>query len=387
MKILIKTAGNLGKELQKLLQKRLPEVEVIGYTDNNCIKWGGEHNGLPIFSPIKSVEMIKAKMVDMIIIPMKHQYLGVKNMFFELNGLGIPEENIQISSVNIYDLNAELNMDNAFIRISNFNYITLAYAVTLKCNLNCKKCSVFSPLYKDDYIDTFDDFKKQILRLKHIIPYLYSFVFLGGEPLLSNDLCECIKYFRTVYPLTNIYINTNAILIKQLSVEQLKILRDYNVTVTISPYPVMFGQIEEIIDFLKNNNINVETAPFRVEFSPILYKEHKFPFESLENICYCYTMYRGKITPCGHFNSMEKYNEIFGTSYEYKDGIIDIFDESLNPSDIMPRLTKPSKLCDFCATYKARSDNSKPVTSGLNPITSKWDYYKSGEQPKAEDWF
>lgn len=386
MKILIKTAGNLGKELQKLLQKRLPEVEVIGYTDNDCTKWGGEHNGMPIFSPIKSVEMIKAKLVDMIIIPMKHQYLGVRNMFFELNGLGIPEENIKISSVNIYDLNEELNIDNAFIRINDFNYISLGYKSTLKCNLNCKKCSAFSPLYKNDYIDTFEDFKKQILCLKRHIPHIYAFTFLGGEPLLQNDLCKCINFFRRIYSLTNIFITTNGILLKKLSEEQLKILHDCNVTVIISPYPVMFDKIEGIVEFLKSKNIKVNIADFRIEFSPILCDKHNFPYESLENICSCYTLYRGGLASCSEFFSMKKYNETFGVSYEYRDGIVDIFDENLKASDIMPRLIKPSKLCNFCALYKAKS-NSQPVTSSINFQTSKWDYYKVGEQPKAEDWF
>ena len=386
MKVIIKTAGKFGNELRELMEQRLPNIEVVGYTDNDCNKWNTVQNSRIVYSPFKCAEMIKKNEVDKVIIPMKHRYLNVKNMFFELNGLEIDEEDILISSVNIYDFQAEVNIDNAFLRINDFNYINITYCSTFKCNLNCKKCSVFSPIHKDDYIDTFEDFKKQILRLKQIIPHITNFGFLGGEPLLQKDLGECIKLLHSVYPITKISIVTNALLVKSMSSDLLKILHDYNVTVGISVYPVMNDKLENVYEYLKNKNIDTRIAGYRVDFSPIMCDEHCFPYKTLENICNCYTLYRGGISPCAHFHSMKKFNETFGTDYEYMDGIVDVFDENLKPSDIMPRLTKPSKLCGVCSAYKNKA-NFQPITTGSRKETVKWDYYKSDEQPKAEDWF
>lgn len=387
MKIIIKTAGNHGKELKRLMEKRMPDAEIIGFTDNDCNKWNTICEGITIYSPFKCTELIKNKEVDKVVIPMRHGYLLVKSMFFELNGLGISEEDILIASVNIYDMHSELNIKNAFIKIQDFNYIRMNYCSTLKCNLNCKRCNVCSPIHKDDTIDTFEDFKKYVLRLKQIIHHIDVFQFLGGEPLLQDDIGECIKFLHCVYPITKIVIYTNGLLIKSMSDGLLQIIKDYNVKIIMSAYPIMTDKMEGIFDYLQSKHIkNTSVAAYINDFSPVFCEEKEFPYQTIENLCYCYTFYRGGLSACGHFHSMKKFNETFGTNYEYEEGIIDIFDENLKPSDIMPRLTKPYKLCNVCNYYKIRGGLINPV-SGLLSQTRKWDYYKAGEQPKAEDWF
>ena len=387
MKIIIKTAGNYGKELKCLMEKRMPDVEIIGFTDNNCNKWNTICEGVMIYSPFKCIELMKNNEVDKVVIPMRRGYSYVNDMYFELKGLGIAEEDILISSVNIYDTNSELNNDNAFVKICDFNYINMGYTASFKCNLNCKRCGVFSPLYKNDTIDTIEDFKKYVLRFKELIPYFTEFAFFGGEPLLQNDIGECIKFFRSVYPVSPISITTNGILIKSLSDELLEVLRDNQVTINMSVYPVMVNKIDDVYDFVRSKGININIMGYRMGFLPVLCDEHPFPYNTVEHVCICPTFYRGKLASCSRFVSVSKYNETFGTDYEYEDGLIDIFDENLKPGDIMPRLLKPYKLCNSCNVYKIKSNSAVITTSGSLSETAKWDHYKAGEQPKAEDWF
>ena len=130
---------------------------------------------------------------------------------------------------------------------------------------------------------------------------------------------------------------------------------DYNVKIIMSAYPIMTDKMEGIFDYLQSKHIkNTSVASYINDFSPVFCEEKEFPYQTIENLCYCYTFYRGGLSACGHFHSMKKFNETFGTNYEYEEGIIDIFDENLKPSDIMPRLTKPYKLCNVCNYYKIR---------------------------------
>ena len=93
---------------------------------------------------------------------------------------------------------------------------------------------LFRPRTPEDISD--EDFKKYVLRLKQIIHHIDVFQFLGGEPLLQDDIGECIKFLHCVYPITKIVIYTNGLLIKSMSDELLQIIKDYNVEIIMSKF-------------------------------------------------------------------------------------------------------------------------------------------------------
>lgn len=80
------------------------------------------------------------------------------------------------------------------------------------CNLNCRGCTHFSPLFKQEL----PDFQSRINDVKKIhkkIPCIARFGILGGEPFLNPSIGDYALKIREILPNTDIYIVTNGLLL------------------------------------------------------------------------------------------------------------------------------------------------------------------------------
>ncbi len=216
-----------------------------------------------------------------------------------------------------------------------------------KCNLNCKGCAHFSPLF--DEIDLgFDNIMDDLIKLSKIFSNVARLDILGGEPLLNKDLSKYIIEIRKLFPNTFIDIFTNGLLIPTLSEETLECIRNNHVFISITEYKPTHLMIEKIRLYLKKANIKYILVPYdiRQKFNkPIsISKNSKY-----DNLCIsngCVTVAYGKIARCPTLMYINKFNEFFNTQLP-NDGIVKL-DEVTSGYDLLEKLKEEVPLCKHC---------------------------------------
>ena len=84
-----------------------------------------------------------------------------------------------------------------------------------QCNLNCAYCDNFSPLAKDNWYISIEQFENNIKRLKFFFNNISFINIGGGESLLHPYIIEFCYILRNYYPYSNINILTNGLLLEK----------------------------------------------------------------------------------------------------------------------------------------------------------------------------
>lgn len=128
--------------------------------------------------------------------------------------------------------------------------IALEIHITDHCNLNCKSCTHYSPISKENFLNLeslIDDLN--IIKHKGIVNYFHEIRLLGGEPLLNPDIIEIIKKIRQIIPSKKIVLVTNGLLLKKMPNDFFKCCSKNNIIICITKYPgnVNYNEIKNCI--------------------------------------------------------------------------------------------------------------------------------------------
>ena len=113
---------------------------------------------------------------------------------------------------------------------------SLEYHIVDHCNLNCAGCSHFSPLAEHWFVDP-EDFEKEWKEVADSGLEIKRIRILGGEPLLHPELGYMLKCIRCLFPVSDINVVTNGILLNKRKAELLPVFNKYNISLTVSCYP------------------------------------------------------------------------------------------------------------------------------------------------------
>lgn len=220
------------------------------------------------------------------------------------------------------------------------------------CNLNCKGCSHFSPLAgKTEYISV-NEYEQDLKQLSHLLPIIYKIRLLGGEPLLHPDLNEIIRITRRYYPLTEIHVVTNGLLL--LSKEKdFKIWADNNICVDISLYPpteLIKNNIEKVLVCYK---IKYEFTKRITEFRKRMDLSGSNNIEESYRKCEvgnnCKYLYKGKLSGCPAPNVVRLFEKSFNYSLSCTEDMINIHTTHLSTNEIVIKLNSPLQMCKYCS--------------------------------------
>ena len=215
------------------------------------------------------------------------------------------------------------------------------------CNLNCKGCTHFSPLF-DDLGLPYEEKIGGLEKLKGLVSNIARLSILGGEPLLNPELPKYVRTLHKMFPDTFLQIYTNGLLVPKLSNEVLECIRKNNVRFSVTEYLPTSKMIDRITSRFDEFDIMYRITPYDaksifdkpVSVSP----DSKYPRECLSNGCI--VVDGDKIARCPTLMYVWKFNESFDQSLP-SEGILDL-NEYSSGEKLLLDLKEDAPLCNHC---------------------------------------
>lgn len=342
MDIIIYGAGFSGKKLMQAVDK-YEDIDIIGFMDS--VKTG-YCEGIPV---IGFGDYIKYKNIPVVI--SVANFMDKCNIYKRLKNIGF--QHIYTYLRKDYCKGHDFFKDEC-VALNDLSENVLFYAemsIVDFCNLNCKGCNHYSPIFERQYPDI-NVRIKDIEKISSLYDDVLEFGLIGGEPLLNPEVKEYIIQARRLLPKTEIQMVTNGLLIPQLDHNILKCICDNKITIAISEYVPTRKIIEKIRETLEKNGIDyvIKPAMFKEKFYKTLslkkdsiYKK-KCISQGCINIC------DGKIAKCPSVLYIEELNKKFNVRFPEK-GIyrLEDFADGKELNDV---LDKPIPLCEHCIDYQ-----------------------------------
>lgn len=234
--------------------------------------------------------------------------------------------------------------------------VMLDYEVQLveHCNLNCARCSHFCPVAEEEYLDI-TEYEKDVKRLSQLFDGEANFIrIMGGEPLLHKKVNEFAKITRKYFKNAIIDLCTNGILIMSMDKTFFKTMKECNVSVSVTKYPIGIDY-DKIRKKCEDNGVK-----FRFFDKEVVRKFNSLPldeegrFQIEKNFCKCYlantchTLKHGKMFTCSTIPHVEHYNKYFNKNLIVSNSdYIDIY-KAKDKKEILEFLSKPVPFCRYC---------------------------------------
>jgi MoaA/NifB/PqqE/SkfB family radical SAM enzyme len=229
-----------------------------------------------------------------------------------------------------------------------------------RCNLNCRGCNAFAPIIEEDFRDI-EIIKKDLGRLSEITAGIIGQITIsGGEPLLNPQLPEILDCARKFFPLRNLKIITNAILLERASDVFWLSCQNNKVAISITRYPIKIN-IENIKRIAAKYNVNLvyqddtdirektmAKAPLDASGSQNIKKSFRYCYMSNYN----FTLENGRLYTCPTIAHIEYLNKFFNQRFIVSErDYIDIY-KTENMTEVMYFMRKPMEFCRYCNTKK-----------------------------------
>lgn len=229
------------------------------------------------------------------------------------------------------------------------------------CNLNCKACCHYCNVTPENFIKV-EDFERDMKTLSDKFD-IGQIRLMGGEPLLHKQVNEFMKITRKYFPNSDIRIVTNGILLAKQDEDFWNTLKETNVRVDMTKYPIGGTTFSEGLDaigshlfkyyrddvngYCVHKNAMGEfwiAAYFQLTMnstgpSDINESFKKCPYKR------CINLINGKLTHCPTAGYMKNYNNYFHKNLAQEEGI-DIYTHSAQ--EIVEYLKQPVETCKYC---------------------------------------
>lgn len=220
------------------------------------------------------------------------------------------------------------------------------------CNLNCKGCGHLSNIAPEKFAD-YDQFAKDIYKLKELFSHIKKFRLMGGEPFLNPDLAEFAELVRSENRDTDIRIVTNGLYFGSNSEHTLKRLADLNIQLDISSYPPTVKRKKQIAAILNrfgviyhfSENIN-KFLKFR---NPDFNKDIHVSYEHC-HMKMCTFLRDGEMAACSFPVIYSQLDTFMRGRFAVDSDIIHIHNSDINGWKVTWKLTHPLNSCRYCRT-------------------------------------
>jgi len=231
--------------------------------------------------------------------------------------------------------------------------------LTDHCNLNCKCCSHYSPLAKENFYNI-DSLERDFQQLSQLADKKVNFTInlIGGEPLLHPQLIDimmlCRKYFDS-----DVIINTNGVLLLKQSAEFWTTCQNLKIDISVSIYPIKID-IEKITQISQQYGVNFQTTMLGLRHQWFNLnkdcrgqqnKKHSFANCTIQ----CVTLENGKLYACTAPCLAKHFNAYFGETFKVSEkDYIDIY-KVKNSKQIRKFISRPIPFCRYCRPQEYKS--------------------------------
>lgn len=268
-------------------------------------------------------------------------------MLTKLQLLGVDVDDMYITG----RLGNNIDLMNFFEPYVSSSYLPyLEFHIADHCNMNCKYCEHYSGLVKTPKFTNLERFTRDLEQLKKFIDDIGKIRILGGEPLLNPEVGEYVKLCRRLYPLAEILVVTNAILLPKMPESFFETLRKNNTSIYISFYPPLKSKMPEIKNLLERERVNFKITGLAEKFTTKqTINKHNHGREIFLQCfqAHCHNLYEGKIAACFLPFTTKYFNEYYDKNLP-EDGALDLYEDGLTTEKIKRFLLTPFERCRYC---------------------------------------
>lgn len=212
--------------------------------------------------------------------------------------------------------------------------LRLEFVLTDFCNLNCKGCTHYSPLAPREFLEI-ETLERSAEHLGRTCGAELSEVYLmGGETLLYPKITEAMEILRRYFPHQKLHVFTNGIVLPRMEKEFWEKVRELDVILSVTRYPVKFDY-DSAIELCHSHGVKVEVFEDRTvadsffRFALDLAKKQNGRMAHLR--CYnrgCLSVIGDRIYPCSISGCVDHLNKSKGTEFKHMKG------DYLNVADV-----------------------------------------------------
>ena len=239
------------------------------------------------------------------------------------------------------------------------------------CNLNCKGCSHFSPLFGIDEVYQLENLKRDMRHLSRHCD-VSTIRIVGGEPFLLKNLDEYLRTIKKYFPQSLIRVLSNGLLIPTVPRKVFEYISQEKISIEISEYPPTTKIKSKLVDIFKTHDIPflfsepVQTFRTLLRLEPGLSNP-----ETAMRVCPCsFSRYirDGRLYKCPIDALHPRFNEKFPNAMKLPKNAasIDIFDP--NFTELIDLLDEPVEMCGYCPEKPTQFD----WTIDHNPSADNW---------------
>jgi len=232
------------------------------------------------------------------------------------------------------------------------------------CNLNCKGCLHFCHKEQEPYFYAPNSYERDLLRLTSLVE-LGGIRIYGGEPLLHGELSRIIEISHEIVPDAKLKLLTNGLLLQSMSKTLTEVLREHNVKIVWSVYPIIDDKaFDATCKFLQTEGLTYQAERTDMFYACMRQEgdidpEYAFARCNGKN---CHLMQDGKISLCPA-PMVAKIMLKFGFDGDISDSLLDIYNMALTGEQVAEFLRSPHSVCRFCTapTYFSWQQQSGDV--------------------------
>lgn len=364
--------GIVGKKAYRLLKEQ-ENVQIVSFADKDKEKRNREVLGLPVKSPEELLEAVNNNEVDAVVLAFQNEFFKEASAIFrhcrEEFELYVIPRYVQTFFDRYESMQYCLIMvDHTKPRIKQFDVNLVDH-----CNMKCKGCLRLSNLVKEPFYADFDRMINDWKRMKELFWGVERLKLMGGEPMLSPELCEYISYARKIFPDADIMVTTNALLINENCKELFKVMRENFVFFDISLYAPMDERIAYVEDLLQSESVWHAINHSKGNFYKVMSSKPDYDMDEAYENCTaknCHHLREGKLSVCSRPQYVHIMNERFGTDIPTWDGVWDIYNLKMDAWELDAKLSKGFEACKYCAP----------------PVEFKWQR-ADDKTAQKDDWF
>lgn len=245
--------------------------------------------------------------------------------------------------------------------------VALEIHISDHCNLNCKSCTHYSPIAKQNYVDI-NSLSNElfIIKKKKIINFFSEIRLLGGEPLLNPNLIEILDIVRNIFPKKKINLITNGLLLNNMSNDFFNCCKRNNIKISITKYPCNIDY-ENLLKLMRDKGMNCiiyddRTNNYSFYESKLSYKT-KSIWRNFYN-CFdqnCFQLKGGRLYSCPQSAHVDILNDYLKQKFTRNESDFIRIDD-INYLKILKFRYLPKQFCRYCILPRKRFNWEKSTT-------------------------